>query len=150
MPQVASRGLQNPFFVFCTSKAYAEALYESLRHFATKYGADPNRIKLFTRDTKTLGGWHAKFQSDANKFAYQADVIIATSVIGAGFSIDKHFESFVAFLQRNILTHVAETQFTARVRYNQFPTARYVSDDDQINALRTSIMYVEKVSCAPR
>lgn len=105
---------------------------------AVTLGMDKDRIKLFTQDTKHFSDWHQNFAEDPNKYAQDADVCFATSVIGAGFSIDVHFESYVAFLFNHILTNKEESQFIARVRY--FIEAKNHLPDE----LRRSLIFIAR------
>ena len=129
-------GISSPFFIYVSSKKMAEYLLKVLQKYADKIGTDRDRIKLFTSDTKYFKGWHSLFSRDPNSYSRFADVVIATSVIGAGFSIDVWFESFVAFLFNRILTHKEEQQFCARVRF----------DIEQMHpeSRRDSLMFVDK------
>ena len=47
--------------------------------------------------------------------AMEADVIVATSIIGAGFSLDVHFISFHAFLSCDVLDHWMQRQLIQRL-----------------------------------
>ena len=131
-----------PAVCFCASKKTAQACCILLQKVATLYGADPTRIKVLDADTKNCKGWHSRFSYDPNKYAHHCDILFATSVIGAGFSIDTHFVHFYAILFNNILTHIEEQQLIGRLRYilQDFSDAsikRNIPEKD-----RVSLMYI--------
>jgi hypothetical protein len=99
-----------PAVCFCASKKTAQACCILLQKVATIYGADPTRIKVLDADTKHCKGWHSRFSYDPNNYAHHCDVLFATSVIIAGFSIDTHFVHFYTILFNNILMHIEEQQ----------------------------------------
>lgn len=126
----------HPFMVFCNTVQNAIFLMSQLQDAARNMGSDPERIK---------GMWGAiraspfcvNFARDPNTHATEADVILATSMIGAGFSIDCHFQSFHAFLFKGILVHNEEQQFIRRLRY-------VMAVDLPTDAIRQSYLFVEK------
>lgn len=131
-----------PAVCFCANKKTAQACCILLQKVATLYGADPTRIKVLDADTKNCKGWHSRFSYDPNKYAHHCDILFATSVIGAGFSIDTHFVHFYAILFNNILTHIEEQQLIGRLRYilQDFSDAsieRNIPEKD-----RVSLMYI--------
>ena len=127
---------RQPFMVFSSSLVMAEFLVLTLRTAASSIGADPNRIYGIWSSIKEESEFARRFASDPNVCASEADVVICTSVIGAGFSISRHFGSFHAFLTLNILTHTEETQFVQRLRF--------VMDEMRSDMSRQSYIYVEK------
>lgn len=62
-------------------------------------------------------GFCERFSAELNVYAYEADVSVCTSIIGAGFSINKHLIAFHAFFTLNALCHMIEWQFLFRVQY---------------------------------
>lgn len=80
-------------------------------------------------------GWEADFLSNPNAYSWQADVVIATNVIGTGFSIDFTFYGFFAFFFNEILSHDEEAQLSVRLR---FQIANMLNDDR-----RQSYMFIE-------
>ncbi|CAJ1963084.1 unnamed protein product [Cylindrotheca closterium] len=84
-----------------------------------------------------MSAFCAEFANDPNENASRADVL----VVGAGFSISKHFHFFFAFLFNRILSHEDERQFTRRLQY--------VMDGLPQNAKRQSYMYVQEGNGIP-
>ena len=95
-----------------------------------------NRIKGIWGCIKEIDPFCQRFAKTPNQVACEADVLVCTSVIGAGFSITQHFQSFWAFLFTNVLTQEDKQQFTQRLRFlvNDLPN----------NAIRDSYIYIEK------
>ena len=104
-----------PFMVFCSSSAVAGALQYLLREEAAACGGVPSRIQLLTRGMKTTE-FNKRFLGDSNRHSSEADVVVCTSVVGAGFDISTHFHCYFAFLFNNILPFPDERQFVARLR----------------------------------
>jgi hypothetical protein len=125
--------------VFCSQCNFAEYIVEYLRDVAkTVDGADPVRIKGIWASLKNKQDpFCLRFVHDAGVAAAECDVLVCTSVIGAGFSVSRHFPSFHAFLFNNILDHQEEQQFIQRLR---------VKLDDVLRdgVSRDSYMFVEK------
>lgn len=113
----------------------ADCMSWVLAKVAEEEGADAHRIKLLTGDTRMNEGWEADFLGDPNAYSWQADVVIATNVIGAGFSIDSTFYGFFAFFFNEILSHDEEAQMSVRLRFQ----IRNMPDDDR----RQSYMFIE-------
>ena len=63
-------------------------------------------------------------------------MVLSTSVVGAGFSIERHFVAFHAFLYAGILTFDEERQFVQRLRYQ--------AEGIDPLADRQSYMFIEK------
>jgi len=125
-----------PFMVFCSSLYLATFLTKLLQRTAAERGWEHKRIHGIWSSVKEETEFARNFSKDPNRCAKEADVIVCTSVIGAGFSVSHHFGSFHAFLSLNILTHTDETQFVQRLRY--------VMDELRDDAERQSYIYVEK------
>lgn len=105
-----------PVVVFCNKKEQCIVLGEMFKRIAVLAGADPSRILVITADTKNCDGLESHFCKDPNRYACKVDVLFATSVLGAGLSIDTHFvNTFVMYLNR-ITTVTEGTQLAARVR----------------------------------
>lgn len=115
--QEGSDGHQRPFMVFCSSVIFAEFMLQLLKTDAEAIGADPARVKGIWAAVKDVIGFNQRFSEDPNSTAHEADVVICTSVIGAGFSIDQHFVAFHAYLFTGILNHTEELQFIRRLRF---------------------------------
>ena len=126
---------QLPFVVFCTKKSCAVYFAKLLKAKAVEIGADPHRIKLITASLKHIDAWNRFFFEKPNDRASDCDVLIATSVIGSGVSLDTHFGSFVAFLYRGILTVDEGWQFIRRVRV--------LAALQNAEADRRSLLYIE-------
>jgi hypothetical protein len=128
---------RRPFMVFCSSLKFAEFLFDQLRGVALQLeGVDPDRVKCICGATKLVDEFSNAFAKNPNDVAAEADVVIATSVLGAGFSISCHFVAFHAFLFTDILNHTEENQFIRRLRF--------VMDRLPEGALRQSFLFVEK------
>jgi sentrin-specific protease 1 len=130
------RRCREPFVVFSTKKSDSAYFAKSLKAKAVEIGADPARIKLVTASLKQADEWNRHFFQDPNERASDCDVLIATSVIGSGVSLDTHFGSFVAFLYSGILTVDDDWQLIRRCRVGA--SLRDSSID------RTSILYIEQ------
>jgi hypothetical protein len=129
----------HPFMVFCSHKTYAEYIVEMLQECAGAIeGADPDRVKGMWSANRDKSEFCVKFSIKPNEVAAEADVMVCTSVVGAGFSINTHFQAFFAFLFNRILQHNEEQQFIRRLRF--------LLDDIPEDAQRDSILFVEKGS----
>lgn len=124
-----------PFVVFCVTKINAGAVATLLRTAAAKVFTDPRhletareRIRLVTSDTQSQA-WCQRFLAYPNGAAHEADVLIVTSVLQAGHSLDRHFTYAFDLMDRDVLTHRDELQFVQRLRVlnreDQF-TSRYM------------------------
>ena len=132
-------GCRQPFMVFCSQCNFAEYIVEYLKDVAgTIEGADPDRVKGIWAALKNKNDpFCLRFVEDAGQAATECDVLVCTSVIGAGFSVSRHFPSFHAFLFNNILDHHEEQQFIQRLRVKLDDTLRE-------GVSRNSFMFVEK------
>ena len=74
------------------------------------------RIKGLWRAIRVKSKFACNFLMNPNQHAIEADVVVATSIIGAGFSIDVRFVSFHAFLSCDILDHWMQRQLIQRLR----------------------------------
>jgi hypothetical protein len=126
----------HPFMVFCNSAILAEFFCRLLRTTATQCNANTTRIKGIWSQIKHTDDFCKRFAREQNIAALDADVIVCTSVIGAGFSINRHFESFHAFCCCDILTFQEETQFIQRLRF--------LLQDVPAAAIRQSYLYVQQ------
>jgi hypothetical protein len=129
-------GCENPFMVFVNSCAMAEFLVHVLRAEALAVGGEPDRIKGIWSRIKRNHGFCRNFSKEPNRYAREADVVVATSVIGAGFSISSHFHAFHGFFFTNILMFEEEKQFIQRLRF--------LMDDLPVGAVRQSYLHVER------
>jgi hypothetical protein len=126
-----------PFMVFCSPVTYAEFLLERLQSVAQRVeGANPERIKCICGATKTTDGFCRAFAREPDENATSADVVIATSVLGAGFLIRCHFVAFHAFLFTGILNHGEENQFIRRLGF--------IMDHTPAEAFRQSYLFLQK------
>jgi hypothetical protein len=109
--------LERPFVVLTSSLGFADVVYELLVEHATE--VQKQRIRLVTsrQQVQPQDDFDKQFGRDPDRWGVMADVIICTSVIGAGFSIEAHFTHFCAYFFNNILTHMEERQFLQRLRY---------------------------------
>ena len=114
----------SPFMVFVTKVSLAEFIVHILVSAAEeKFKGDPvmiaeksSRIKGLWRAMRTKSDFARNFLLDPNNNAERADVVVTTSIIGAGFSIDTHFLSFHAFMSVDVLDHWMQRQLIQRLR----------------------------------
>ena len=112
-----------PFMVFVTKVPVAEFLLHILeKECKVKWKDRPQILKQNLGRLKRL--WRAlqyktefarNFLINPMGHAMEADVIVATSIIGAGFSLDVHFISFHAFLSCDVLDHWMQRQLIQRL-----------------------------------
>ena len=126
----------SPFIVFCTQKKASLYIVERLKKKAIEIGADAERIKLVTSSMKDKDPWNLLFFESPNERAGDCDVLVATSVIGVGISLNNHFGSFVGFLYNGILTVDEEWQFIHRCRFGAKLSRFY--------QCRDSFLWIEK------
>ena len=115
---------KKPFMCFVSKVAHAEFLVHILTNAAEKKFGDNEEVKK--RNVRRIRGlWSGlrgdrfvdEFLHDPNGNASRVDVLICTSIICAGFSINTHFLSFHAFLTADVLDHWTERQFIQRLRF---------------------------------
>jgi hypothetical protein len=87
-----------PFMVFCSTCQYAQFLVEMLRKEAAVMNKNPNRIKGVWAAMRSRDAFVDNFAKDPNLYGPDADVVVCTSVVGAGFSVSTHFVAFHGFL----------------------------------------------------
>ena len=112
-----------PFMVFVTKVPVAEFLLHILeKECKVKWKDRPQILKQNLGQLKGL--WRVlryktkfacNFLINPMGHAMEADVIVATSIIGAGFSIDVRFVSFHAFLSCDVLDHWMQRQLIQRL-----------------------------------
>ncbi|KAK9257740.1 hypothetical protein V1519DRAFT_77699 [Lipomyces tetrasporus] len=61
--------------------------------------------------------WIARFLARPNAYVEDVDVLITTSVLQAGHSLDRYFSVSFDFLFRGVLSFREELRFTSRLRY---------------------------------
>ena len=127
---------QQPFMVFCSSVHHAQYIVDTLKNAARQMHVDEERIQGIWSALRGKSHFLNRFSADPNGCASEADVIVCTSVIGAGFSISAHFHSFHGFLFNNILNHQEEKQFIRRLRF--------VMENIIPGRVRQSYLYIEK------
>jgi hypothetical protein len=125
----------HPFMVFCSNVGMARTILAILRKAAEEIGADPDRIQGVWAAIKIVSPFAQDFAEDPNETGKRCDVVICSSVIGAGFSVEKHFQSFHAFLYTGVLNLDEEKQLIQRLRYQ----VKSLSP----NAIRNSYIYVQ-------
>ena len=59
----------------------------------------------------------AEVLGDPNTYSVDCDVLVTTSVLQAGHSLDQHFIQSYEFLYTGVLTFREELQFISRLRY---------------------------------
>jgi Origin of replication binding protein len=130
------RASEHPFMVFCTSCVMAEFIVTILREEAVLANANPDAIQGVWSQLKECSRFCQEFGKNPNEASVGIDVVVCTSVIGAGFSIDERFEAFHGFFVCGILQFEEERQFIQRLRY----LLKNVPE----TAIRQSYLYVEK------
>ena len=126
-----------PFMVFCSSRVIAEVLVCFLKEVGKSFGTyDSERVRGIWSSVKQSDDFCVRFSNNPNEVVSDADVLVCTSVIGAGVSITHHFASFHVLLFCNILTHDEERQFIRRLRY--------VMEEDFDDERRQSFIFVGK------
>jgi hypothetical protein len=135
-PKDGVRQCEHPFMVFCTSCVIAEFLVTLLRETATAENANPHAIQGVWSQLKDTSPFCIQFGKNPNGASSEIDVIVCTSVIGAGFSIDERFEAFHGIFICGILPFEEERQFIQRLRF--------VMKAIPENAVRQSYLYIEK------
>jgi hypothetical protein len=126
---------KHPFMVFCSNVEIARVLLGMLRKLAVEIGADPDRIQGVWAAIKKVSPFAKAFAEDPNAAGRLCDVVICSSVIGAGFSVETHFQSFHAFLYTGVLNLDEEKQLIQRLRYQM----RSLPND----AIRNSYIYTQ-------
>lgn len=101
-------------------------------------GPNPWRVQGTWGENKETASFAKAFRDKPNDASGLVDVIVCTSVVGAGFSIDKHFHCFHGFLWSKILDFNEGNQFIRRLRM--------VIEDLCPRAVRQSYLYIEKGS----
>jgi hypothetical protein len=124
-----------PCMVFCSNAKMCEILVRLLSKTADEIGAEKNRVKGLWASMKKVSDFCKAFSISPNEAASEADVVICSSMIGAGFSVEKHFQRFFAFLYTNILNFDEEKQFIQRLRFKM----KHLP----MNAMRQSYIYIQ-------
>jgi hypothetical protein len=136
--------LARPFVVLCSSLAFADALYDMIATLAVT-DVQRSRIRLVTsrQGASPQDAFDRDFGEEPGIWGPLADVIICTSRVGAGFSIESHFIYFYAFYHNNILSHGEERQFLQRLRYWRGGENPVDQDADYEAACKQSYMWIE-------
>ena len=98
------------------------------------YQRNVKRIKGLWRALRITDHFANKFLNSPNDAAPEADVVVCTAIIGAGFSVNTHFVAFHAFLDFT-LDHWVQRQFLQRFRYLMMTM--------DIEAVRQSYIWVQ-------
>ncbi|KAK9385231.1 hypothetical protein V1515DRAFT_588496 [Lipomyces mesembrius] len=109
--------LTMPTVVFTTRAHHADVFLSFLRKIAReRFGEDAaSRIRGFWAGIQD-DPWIKRFLAHP-KAVDDVDVLITTSVLQAGHSLDRYFRVSFDFLFRGVLTFREELQFTSRLRY---------------------------------
>ncbi|KAK9328035.1 hypothetical protein V1520DRAFT_13625 [Lipomyces starkeyi] len=107
-----------PTVVFTTMAHHAGLLLSLLRKIATEHFGEEaaSRIKGIWAGIQD-DAWIRQFLAHPNTAVDQVDVLISTSVLQAGHSLDRYFRVSFDFLFRGVLSFREELQFTSRLRY---------------------------------
>jgi hypothetical protein len=108
---------EHPFMIFCTSCKLAEFIASILKVETKTIKTNPKAIECKWDSLKHLSKCCQDFENSPNEAAANADVIICTSVIGAGFLIDDWFEAFHVIFVGGTLPFTEEQQFIQRLRF---------------------------------
>eukprot|EP00956_Cyclotella_meneghiniana_P011789 scaffold16561_cov117-Cyclotella_meneghiniana.AAC.5 len=111
-----TRMLARPFIVYSSSKEEAHIITHVLKVLAYHAGMRTEDIRMVCAETKGSTPWHQRFESNANRYAPFAQVLVCTSVMDTGVSITKPYVRFIAFLDPGILTFEQALQFIVRAR----------------------------------
>lgn len=112
----------SPFIVFCSRVDFSLMLYQLLCEVANDALPEEarttgvNRIKGVWAQVQN-NQWDTRFLRDPNAYALDCDVLIVTSVLQAGHSLDTHFTTSYDVLFNNVLSFREELQFVSRLRY---------------------------------
>jgi hypothetical protein len=122
--------------VFCTLCMIAEFLVTMLREEAVSENANPDAIQGMWSQLRDSSPFFVEFAKNPNEASIGIDVIVCTSVIGAGFLTDKRFEAFHAFFICGILPFEEECQFIQRLQF----IMKHIPE----NAVQQSYLYIGK------
>ncbi|KAK9349637.1 hypothetical protein V1523DRAFT_176431 [Lipomyces doorenjongii] len=107
-----------PIVVFTTRAGHAAILLSMLRREATlRFGEGAaNRVRAVWAGVQD-DDWTREFLAHPNSKVEDVDVLITTSVLQAGHSLDRYFRVSFDFLFKGVLSFREELQFTSRLRY---------------------------------
>ncbi|KAK9483492.1 hypothetical protein V1527DRAFT_267878 [Lipomyces starkeyi] len=107
-----------PVVVFTTRASHAALLLSFLRTVAKeRFGESAaDRIKGVWAGIQG-DEWVSRFLAQPNTTVDETDVLITTSVLQAGHSLDRYFRLSFDFLFRGVLSFREELQLTSRLRY---------------------------------
>lgn len=109
--------LDKPILVLCNLKKHAATLRNLLAYVAEKEGYPTGRIRTVTADT-VADQFHQAFVHNPARVVHNCDVLLATSAIQAGISIETHFYFVVDIFFNHILKFGDEQQLQCRYRHN--------------------------------
>ncbi|KAK9388137.1 hypothetical protein V1515DRAFT_635337 [Lipomyces mesembrius] len=114
----AEKRIDMPIVVFTTRASHAALLISMLRKEAKDRFGDETmgRIKGVWAGVQD-NDWVKEFLVFTNSKVEEVDVLITTSVLHAGHSLDRHFKISFDFLFEEVLSFREELQFTSRLRY---------------------------------
>ncbi|KAK9457761.1 hypothetical protein V1511DRAFT_455084, partial [Dipodascopsis uninucleata] len=115
---VADNCSQTPIVIFTTRTDHAAILLYILRKTAEdQFGeAAAERIGGIWASVQSEE-WNRQFLADPNTMVGDVDILITTSVLQAGHSLDRYFRVSYDFLFRGVLSFREEIQFVSRLRY---------------------------------
>jgi hypothetical protein len=134
---VVTKVCTQPIMVFCSKASVCERIVVMLIQAAEDIGADTERVKGLWAAVRDESDFCRRFTKEPNLAAMDADVVVCTSTVGAGFSVEKHFHRFFAFLFTRILDFGEERQFIQRLRFQML-------DEVGLGAIRQSYLYIQK------
>ncbi|KAK9390021.1 hypothetical protein V1515DRAFT_519091, partial [Lipomyces mesembrius] len=107
-----------PIVVFTTRADHAALLLSLLRDVAKeRFGEEPqDRIKAIWAGIQD-NEWAKEFLARPNAKVDEVDVLVTTSVLQAGHSLDRYFRISFDFLFLGVLSFREELQFVSRLRY---------------------------------
>ncbi|KAK9328089.1 hypothetical protein V1520DRAFT_347044 [Lipomyces starkeyi] len=105
-----------PIVVFTTRADHAALLLSILRQVARERFQAEDRIKAVWAGIQD-DGWVKEFLARPNAKVDDADVLVTTSVLQAGHSLDRYFRVSFDFLWHGVLSFREELQFISRLRY---------------------------------
>jgi len=115
-----------PFVIFCTAKKTAVFLVYLMKQYAIACGGDPDRVRGIWASLKDEDPWCIEFMRDPNTMSKDLDVLIATTVIGTGVSLDDWFVCYFGLIQNNIITVAEALQLIGRVRKSEISVESFL------------------------
>ena len=132
-----------PFMVLCTKTHMCAFIVHILTETCNSMELwtdevkkkNAKRIKGLWRNLVPTSKFAQNFLQNPNSHSSEADVVVVTPIIGAGFSINTHFVAFHAFFFKNVINHWMQQQFLQRLRF--------ILKSIGVDAVRQSFLHCE-------